>query len=80
MKKAQEMIVRAGSSENQIATKLVDGSRSAASDILEEAKGSSYGTVLLGRKGQSAVKDYSMGSVAGKVLEASAGMTMPIVP
>lgn len=80
MKKAQEMIVRAGFSENQIAAKLVDGSRSAASDILEEAKRGGYGTVFLGRRGQSAVKDYSMGTVACKVLEASAGMTVAIVP
>jgi len=79
MKKAKEMLLEAGLSEDQIITKIVDGSRSAASDILKEARSNSFGTIVLGRKGHSSVKEYFMGSTTGKVLQDSDGLAVWVV-
>jgi nucleotide-binding universal stress UspA family protein len=78
--KAREMLVQAGLAENQISVKVVDGSRNAAKDILKEAQENAVGTIILGRKGYSNVKDYAMGSVPKKVLERAADMAVCIVP
>ena len=80
LKNAREMLIQAGLAENQISVKLVDGSRSAARDILNEAEENAIGTVVLGRKGYSNVKDYSMGSTTKKVLDRASDMAVCIVP
>ena len=79
MTKAEEMLAKAGVSESQISKKIVDGSRSAASDILEEARKSQYGTIVMGRRGISGVQEFFMGSVSSKVLQNSTGMAVWIV-
>lgn len=79
MKKAKEMLLEAGLSEDQITTKIVDGSRSAAADILKEARGADCGTVVLGRRGRSGVKEFLMGSITSKVLQDCAGMAVWVV-
>ena len=79
MKKAKEMLVKAGLSESQISKKIVDGSRSAASDILEEARNNQYGTIVMGRRGISGVQEFFMGSVSSKVLQNATGMAVWIV-
>ncbi|MDY6838422.1 MAG: universal stress protein [Thermodesulfobacteriota bacterium] len=79
MKKAREMLLQAGLAETQVATKVVDGSRSAANDIVKEAKKRRFGTIVLGRRGESGSKEFLMGCVAGKVLEAADDMTVMIV-
>jgi nucleotide-binding universal stress UspA family protein len=80
MKKAKEMLLQAGLAENQISVKLVDGTRSAARDILKEAEENEIGTIVLGKKGHSDVKDYSMGSTTKKVLDKASDMAVCIVP
>jgi nucleotide-binding universal stress UspA family protein len=79
MKKAKEVLLKAGVSESQISKKIVDGSRSAASDILEEARNNGYGTIVMGRRGISGVQEFFMGSVSSKVLQDSTGMAVWIV-
>jgi nucleotide-binding universal stress UspA family protein len=79
MKKAHQMLLDAGLGDSQVTTRLVDGSRSAASDILEEAQSNGYGTIVMGRRGLSGVKEYFMGSVSSKVLHNSTGMATWIV-
>lgn len=79
IKKAHEMLIQAGLSEDQVSTKVIDGSRRPAADILEEAKGGGYGTIVVGRRGTSGVKEYSMGSVAGKVIRAGSGFAVWVV-
>ena len=69
MKKANEILLKAGLKENQISTKIVDGSRSAADDILKAAKRYDCGTIVMGRRGLTGVKELIMGSVTRKVLE-----------
>jgi nucleotide-binding universal stress UspA family protein len=79
MKRAEEMLVEAGVSESQISQKIVDGSRSAANDILEEARNNQYGTIVMGRRGISGIQEFFMGSVSSKVLQNSTGMALWIV-
>jgi len=79
MKKAKAMLLEAGLKETQISTKVVDGSRNAASDLLEEARSNGYGTIVLGRRGLSGVKEFFMGSVTSKVLQNSAGLAVWVV-
>jgi len=79
MKKAKEMLLEAGIHELQLKTKVVDGTRDAASDILKEAKSNNYGTLVLGRRGHSGVKEFFMGSVTRKVLQDCAGMAVWLV-
>jgi nucleotide-binding universal stress UspA family protein len=79
MKKGKEVLIQAGLREEQISTKVVDGSRSVAADILEEARSNSFGTIVLGRKGHSGVKEYFMGSTTSKVLQDSGGMAVWVV-
>jgi nucleotide-binding universal stress UspA family protein len=80
MQKAKDMLLAAGLGEDQITTKVVDGSRSAAADILNEAQNSNTGTLFLGLRGYSAVKDFTMGSVTRKVLNQARDMTVSVVP
>ena len=79
MKKAKEMLLGAGLDDSRITTKVVDGSRSPASDILDEARNNDYGTIVLGRRGLSGVKEFFMGSVSSKVLQNCAGMAAWVV-
>jgi nucleotide-binding universal stress UspA family protein len=80
MKKARSKLLQAGLAENQISVKVIDGSRSAARDILNEAEENAIGTVILGRKGYSNVEDYSMGSTTKKLLDRASDMAVCIVP
>ena len=79
MKKAKEMLLEAGLKESQIITKVVDGSRSPAKDILDEARSNRYGTIVLGRHGTSMIKEFFMGSVVRKVLDNCHGLAVWVV-
>jgi nucleotide-binding universal stress UspA family protein len=57
----------------------VEGSGSVASDILQEARASGCGSVVLGRRGLTGLKEFIMGSVTAKVLQASTGLAVWIV-
>lgn len=80
LKKAKEILIKAGLKENQVSLKLVEGSESAGMDIIEEVENSDAGTIFIGKRGCSDVKDFSMGSVAKKVLYQASDMTVCIVP
>ena len=79
MEKARGILLNAGLTEEQIAVKIVDGSRSGADDILKEARDNGYGTIVLGRHGQSVMKQFIFGSVTSKVIHLSAGLAIWIV-
>jgi len=79
MEKARDMLLNAGLKEEQVATKVTGGSLSTADDILKEARNNGYGTIVLGRHGQSAMKQFIFGSVTSKVLYHSAGLAIWIV-
>ena len=80
MQKAKDILLASGLGEAQITSKVTDGSRSAAADILDEAQNSATGTIFLGMRGYSEVTDYAMGSVTRKVLNQAKDMTVSIIP
>jgi nucleotide-binding universal stress UspA family protein len=79
VKQAKEMLLETGFTGEQITTKLVDGTRSAAKDILDEARSNGHGTIVLGRHGTSMVKEFFMGSVVRKVLDNCHGLAVWVV-
>ncbi|MGD9041504.1 MAG: universal stress protein [Desulfobacteraceae bacterium] len=79
MAKAEEMLLNAGFAKEQIAMKVVDGDRSAANEILKEARNNGYGTIVLGRHGESMAKEFMFGSVTNKILHHSPGLAVWIV-
>jgi len=79
IKKAREILLKAGLSEEQITTKVTEGSRSAADDILKEVQDNDHGTIVLGRRGLSAVKEFFMGSVTTSVLNRAVSLAIWIV-
>ena len=79
MEKAREVLVENGLTNEQIATRIVNGSRNPADDILKEARSKGYGTIVLGRRGLSGVKAFVFGSVTKKIMRQSAGLSIWIV-
>jgi nucleotide-binding universal stress UspA family protein len=79
MGKAKALLLDAGLSENQISLKLVDGSQSPAKDIVKEARENNYGTVVVGRRGISKLKEFLFGSVTKKILHTMVGLSVWVV-
>ena len=79
MEKARNILLNAGLPEDRINTKIVEGSRSPADDILKEARDNNYGTIVLGRRGLTAVKGFFMGSVTSKILNRAVGLATWII-
>ena len=74
------MLIKAGVDESKISSRIVDGGLSAAADILDASRQLDCGTIVMGRRGASNVKDYTMGSVPRKVLQDCKDMALWLVP
>jgi nucleotide-binding universal stress UspA family protein len=79
IEKAKEMLLTAGIEDSRISVKILDGSGSAANDLKKAAKRYDCGTIVLGRRGLTGVKELIMGSVSRKILENFSGMAVWIV-
>jgi nucleotide-binding universal stress UspA family protein len=79
MGKAKALLLDAGLSEDQILLKIVDGSQSPAKDIVKEAQENNYGTVVLGKRGVSKLKEFLFGSVTRKILHTMVGLSFWVV-
>lgn len=80
MQKAKDMLIAAGFAESQISSRIIDGGHNAASDILDAARQFGCGTIVMGRRGATNVKDYTLGSVTRKVLQNCKDVALWIVP
>lgn len=76
MQKAMERLKAAGIGKELISKEIIHGSRSPADDITKHARKNGFGTVVLGRHGQSDKKEYAMGGVTGKVIQDSANLAV----
>jgi len=70
---AVERLAESGIPRNHISTQIITGAESRAGTIVKEAGQGGYGTIVLGRKGLSRVKDFSMGRVSNKVIQIAKG-------
>ena len=69
-----------GVAPERISTKCTIGSYSRAADILGAAREGNYGTVIMGRRGISAVREFILGRVTTRVLNGAEGLAVWIVP
>lgn len=65
---ATHHLVKAGLNRDQITTRIVTGVTSRAAAISVEALRGGYGTIIVGRRGLSDVKEFNMGRVSNKVI------------
>ncbi len=79
MEKYKTMLLEGGIEDHRISIKVADGTRSAANDILAEAKAGDYGTIVMGRRGISRFKELYMGSVTSKVLQQGHGVALWVI-
>jgi nucleotide-binding universal stress UspA family protein len=75
-----ERLEKAGVSPSRINTKYTLESSSRSADILKEARGGNYGTIVLGRRGLSRVRQFIIGRVTNKVLSQADGLAVWLVP
>jgi nucleotide-binding universal stress UspA family protein len=75
-----ERLEKAGVAPARISTKYTLQSHSRAVDIIREAKDGDYGTIVMGRRGLSKVREFLMGRVTNKVLSRAEGFAVWIVP
>lgn len=73
-------LMDAGISSERVRTEWIMGSISRAADILDTARRGQFGTVVLGRRGISAIREFVMGRVTGKVLNGAEGLAVWVVP
>lgn len=79
MEKARKILLDAGIQEGQITSTIAEGTRSPAKDILKEARERAYGTIVLGKKGRSKLKEFMFGSITNKVLNNASGLVCWVV-
>ena len=76
---AVNRLLQAGLDENQLTTKIVNYADSRAGAIVEEAGNGGYGTIVMGRRGLTNVKDFFMGRVSNKVIHLAKGLAVWVV-
>ena len=69
LEESVDRLERAGLNRDRISTKIHSGAASRAEAIVEEARNSGCGTIVMGRRGLSRVKEFFMGRVSKKVLQ-----------
>jgi len=68
---AIERLIACGIQRARISTQIVTGFPSRAAAIVREADQGGYGTIVVGRRGVSDIRDFSMGAVSNKVVQLS---------
>lgn len=77
--KARKKLIDNGFKPQQVTTKLVTDVSSRAGAIVAEAKQENYGTIVMGRRGQSKVRDFFIGRVTNKVIHIARDRTVWII-
>jgi nucleotide-binding universal stress UspA family protein len=77
--KARKKLIDYGFKPQQVTTKIVTGVSSRAGAITAEAKQENYGTIVMGRRGQSKVRDFFIGRVTNKVIHIARDRTVWVV-
>ena len=79
LERAQKLLLERGVASDRVSTKIIEGSRSAAADILKAARKGEFGTIVMGRKGVTADKDSNLGSITRKVVQDFTDMAVWVV-
>lgn len=62
-------LMKSGFEKHHVTTKIITGAYSRAEAIVQEANEGGYGTIVVGRRGLSRVKEFFMGRVSNKVIQ-----------
>ena len=76
---AKSHLMSCGFTSDQITTRTITGVKSRANAIVKEAKDGGYGTIVVGRRGLSKVRDFFMGRVSNKVIQLAQGKAVCVV-
>jgi len=79
MEDAKEHLVKAGFAESKITSKIVTGVNSRAGALIDEAKKSNCGAIMVGRTGVSQVEDFNIGRVSTKVIHRAEDMAVWVI-
>ncbi|MCF8061317.1 MAG: universal stress protein [Deltaproteobacteria bacterium] len=66
---ARSRLARVGVDPDRISTRMISGARSRAAVLVQKADQGGFGTIVVGRRGLSKVKDFFMGRVSNKVMQ-----------
>ncbi|MFN3534605.1 MAG: universal stress protein [Desulfatiglandales bacterium] len=64
---------------NRLSTRIIYGAESRSLAILDVARREGYGTIVLGRKGLSATKEFFMGRVSSRIVQLAKGLSVWVV-
>jgi nucleotide-binding universal stress UspA family protein len=78
LQKARKKLLDAGFEEKNISIKAETKKKGVARDIVKEAQ-SGYNTIVMGRRGQSGIKDFILGSVSQKVFQLVKDISLIVV-
>lgn len=76
---ARNKLIDMGFKANQLSTRLVTGVASRAAAIAAEAQQKNYGTIVMGRRGLSRVREFFIGRVTNKVIHMARERTVWII-
>ena len=79
LKAAQVELIHAGLKANKVSSQIVSGAISRAGAIAQRAKQENFGTIVMGRRGHSSVRDFFVGRVTNKVIHLARDRTVWVV-
>lgn len=79
MDEAKKVLVEAGFASKDVNIKIRKKKTGIARDILKEARQGKYTTLVIGRRGLSAVKQFMMGSVSNKIVQLAKNLSVIVV-
>lgn len=80
LKDAKDILEKYGIQRKNIATKIIQGSKSRAGSIVEAAMEENCDTIVFGRKGKPEVSSFNISRVPWKVIHGAKEMTVWMVP
>jgi nucleotide-binding universal stress UspA family protein len=79
MEKAKRVLVKGGFASKDITIKIRKKKVGIARDILQEAQHGKYDTLVIGRRGLSAIKQFLFGSVSNKIAHLAKKVSVIVV-
>mgnify|MGYP001821908481 CR=1 FL=1 len=77
--KAKNKLIKSGFKAKEISTEIITRVHSRAMAISDTAKQEDYGTIVLGRRGHSQVRDFFIGRVTNKVIQMAREQTVWVI-
>jgi len=77
--KAKERLISKGIPSTSISTQVIYGVESRSMAIIQVARKENFGTIVVGRRGLSAVKEFFMGRVSNRVVQLAKGLAVWVV-